>query len=213
MSIRRIGVVLGTVVAVAVIGFVAIQVLQYLRPPMTFTAEGDRLIVNGTTGSDSLADLEAALAAHPETEVIVLNRVEGSDDDAVNLQMARAIRDRELDTHLNKDSIIESGGIELFIGGVNRTMNEGARIGVHSWFDEDEKYQGRDLPKDHPDHQPYLETYRALGVPEDLYWFILAAASSDGMYFMTEADIGRFDILTEPIGEKTQTNLTGLSSH
>jgi hypothetical protein len=33
------------------------------------------------------------------------------------------------------------------------------------------------------------------------------------MYFMTEADIGRFDILTEPIGEKTQTNLTGLSSH
>ena len=213
MSIRRIGVVLGTAISAAVIVFIAMQVLEYLRPPMTFTAQGTQLIVDGTTGSNSLADLEAALAAHPQTEVVVLNRVEGSDDDAVNLLMARAIRGRNLDTHLNRDSVIESGGIELFIGGVSRTMDSGARIGVHSWFDEDEKYQGRDLPKDHPDHQPYLETYRALGIPEDFYWFILAAASSDEMYFMTEADIERFDILTAPIGENAHANLTGPGSH
>jgi len=213
MSIRRIGVVLGTAISAAVIVFIAMQVLEYLRPPMTFTAQGTQLIVDGTTGSNSLADLEAALAAHPQTEVVVLNRVEGSDDDAVNLLMARAIRGRNLDTHLNRDSVIESGGIELFIGGVSRTMDSGARIGVHSWFDEDEKYQGRDLPKDHPDHQPYLETYRALGIPEDFYWFILAAASSDEMYFMTEADIERIDILTAPIGENAHANLTGPGSH
>ena len=213
MSIRRTGAILAAALAVAVLGLVALKLLQWPGPPMTFTAQGNQLIINGTTGSNSLADLQAALAAHPETEVIVLNRVEGSDDDAVNLQMARMIRDRHLDTHLNMDSIIESGGIELFIGGVNRTMSEGARIGVHSWFDEDEKHQGRDLPKDHPDHQPYLETYRVLGVPEDLYWFILAAASSDEMYFMTEAEIDRFDILTAPIDENMHTNLTGLDGH
>lgn len=203
---KRIGVVLGAAAIIVVVAFLVLKVLLRPGPPMTFAAKGDALIVNGTTGRGSLADLQAALAANPGTRVLILSRIEGSDDDAVNLQMARMVRDRKLDTHLNADSVIESGGIELFIGGVNRTMDEGARIGVHSWSDEDEHYQGRDLPRDHPDHKPYLDTYRALGVPEDLYWFILAAAPNDGMYFMTEDDIDRFDVLTAPIGQGLHTD-------
>ena len=198
MSFRRAGILLAGVLAVAAI--VIVIIFQGQSGPMTFTAQGDQLIVNGTTGSGSLADLEEALAENPQIRVVVLNRVEGSDDDSVNLEMARILRSRNLDTHLNADSVIESGGVELFIGGADRTMDKGARIGVHSWYDEDGRYQGRDLPRDHPDHQPYLEAYRALGIPEDFYWFILDAAPSDAMYFLTADDIARFRILTAPPG-------------
>jgi hypothetical protein len=171
---------------------------------MTFTPRDDALVVDGETGSGSLADLEKALAEHPQTRVLILNRIAGSNDDAVNLAMAMLLRRKGLDTHLNSDSVIESGGIELFIGGNQRTMDEGARIGVHSWYDE-EGYEGRDLPKDHPDHRSYLEAYRALGIPEELYWFILAAAPNDSMYFMTDAEIEQFDVLTAQIGEGPDT--------
>lgn len=200
MSVRRKVVVLAAVAIFGVV-LIALIALQLLAPPMTFTAKDDTIVVNGATGSNSLVDLEEALAAHPKTRVLIFNRIEGSNDDAINLAIAQTVRNRNLDTHLNADSVIESGGIELFIGGVNRTMDEGARIGVHSWYDEEGRYEGRALPRDHPDHKPYLETYHALGVPEDLYWFILNAAGTDGMYFMTDEEIERFDIVTWPIGE------------
>ena len=201
MNIRRIGAVLGAAAAVLVIVFIAAKILLRPVPSMTFTAEGNALIVNGETGGTSLADLEGALAAHPNTRTLILDRIEGSNDDTVNLAMARTVRARNLDTHLNNDSVIELGGIELFIGGVHRTMEDGARIGVHSWYDDDGHYEGRDLPRDHPDHKPYLETYRGLGVTDDLYWFILDAASNKDMYFMTNEEIERFGVLTAPIGE------------
>jgi hypothetical protein len=204
MSVRRKRVVAGVTVAIAVAILIALNIFQ--QPPMTFTAKGDTLVVNGTTGSNSLVDLEEALAVNPKTRVLVLNRIEGSDDDAINLVMAQTIRNRNLDTHLNAGSVIESGGIELFIGGFHRTMEEGAHIGVHSWYDEEGRYEGRALPRDHPDHRPYLETYHALGVPEALYWFILSAAGSDGMYFMTDEEIKRFDLVTSPIGEGPHMN-------
>ena len=166
---------------------------------MTFTAEHDRVLVEGTTDRHSLEELEEVLDDNPDVRMLVLGKVEGSDDDSTNLRMAEFVRGRGLTTHLTSQSVIESGGIELFMGGVRRTMERGARIGVHSWMDEDKGYQGRDLAPDHPDHQEYLNAYRALGTPEVFYWFILKAAPSTAMYFLNEEEIARFNILTSPI--------------
>jgi hypothetical protein len=166
---------------------------------MTFSAKADRVTVEGTTNGDSLKELENILATYPQVRVIILDKVEGSDDDSTNLRMAELIRSRGLQTHLTSQSVIESGGIELFMGGVKRTMERGARIGVHSWIDEDTGYEGRDLPADHPDHREYLDAYSSLGVPEALYWFILKAAPSTAMYFLNDDEIKRFSVLTAPI--------------
>lgn len=166
---------------------------------MTFTAKDDRIIVEGTTNHESLAEFQEILDDHPEARVVVLDQVEGSDDDSINLRMAELIRSKGLQTHLTSRSVIESGGIELFMGGAARTMERGARIGVHSWIDEDTGYEGRDLPADHPDHQEYLNAYRIMGAPENLYWFILQAAPSSAMYFLNEDEIKQFNILTAPV--------------
>ena len=166
---------------------------------MSFTARDGAVIVNGVTDEDSFDEFKAVLDAHPETTTIVLNKVPGSDDDDTNLRMAEFIRSKGLATHLTSQSVIESGGIELFFGGARRTMERGARIGVHTWTDDDEGYEGRDLPKSHPDHKVYLNAYRELGAPESLYWFILRAAPEDAMYFLNEEEIARFHVLTAPI--------------
>lgn len=166
---------------------------------MTFTPSGNTLIINGETQADSLVKFRSALKNHPETRIIILNIVPGSDDDDVNLKMAKTIRRHKLSTHLTQNSIIESGGIELFMGGVERTMERGAKVGVHSWSDDDEGYEAHELPKGHPDHKPYIKTYQKLGIPKSFYWFSINAAPADDMYFMSEEELERFDLLTQPI--------------
>lgn len=165
---------------------------------MTFTPEGDTLIINGETQNDSLVKFRAALEKYPQTQKIILNIVPGSDDDEVNLKMARVIRRHQLSTHLTSSSVIESGGVELFMGGVERTMERGAKIGVHSWSD-DEGYEGHQLPKDHNDHKLYIKTYQKLGIPKSFYWFVINAAPSSGMHFMSEEEIVRYNLLTRPV--------------
>lgn len=166
---------------------------------MTFSPKGDALIINGETQADSLVKFRAALNKYPNTRIIILNIVPGSDDDEVNLKMAKTIRRNNLSTHLTRNSIIESGGIELFMGGVERTMEQGAKVGIHSWIDDDEGYEAHELPKDHPDHKPYIKTYKKLGIPKSFYWFTVNSASADEMYFMTEEELERFNLLTKPI--------------
>ncbi len=178
--------------------------LNSFSDDMTFTPYGDALIINGETQPDSLAKFKIALDQYPDTRTIILNIVPGSDDDDVNLKMARVIRKKTLSTHLTRDSVIESGGIELFMGGVERTMERGAKVGVHSWSDDDYGYEAHELPKDHADHKPYIKTYKKLGIPKSFYWFVINAAPADGMYFMTEEELERFNLLTKPIIEPGQ---------
>lgn len=165
---------------------------------ITFTELDDTLILNGETQDDSLMKFKQALARHPNTKRIVLNVVSGSDADDINIKIAKFIRKKKLATHLTSTSVIESGGIELFLGGVDRTMERGAQIGVHSWSDRD-GYEGRDLPENHPDHKLYIKAYTKLGIPKSFYWFTLNAAAANDMYYLSEDEIERFNLLTAPI--------------
>ena len=53
------------------------------------------------------------------------------------------VRNRGIATHLPADGEIASGGVDFFLAGVKRTAEAGAKIGVHSWADDD--YEGREL--------------------------------------------------------------------
>ena len=59
--------------------------------------------------------------------------MEGSIDDHTMIKLAYYVRKKWLNTKLLSYSDINSGAVDLFLAGVERTMEKGAHIGVHSW--------------------------------------------------------------------------------
>lgn len=164
---------------------------------ITFEPSGEDLLVSGTLNQFSLASFEQAIAENPETTRLVLTYVPGSVDDETNLKLGNRVRDLGLDTHLTADSEVHSGGTDLFLAGVERSMEEGAIIGVHSWAEGNRA--GADFPKDDPVHESYVSyTARMLG-SADFYWFTLDAAPVEDTYIMTPADIAKYGLLTKPV--------------
>ena len=50
---------------------------------------------------------------------------------------------------------------------------------------------------DSAEHDLFLDLYADLGIPADFYWFTLSAAPADGMHYMSEEEILRFNLLTD----------------
>ncbi len=189
------GVALG---AAVLAGCVQMEV-AYLNATDTisFEADGSDLLVNGTLNSRSLAAFEEAIADNPDVTRLVLLEVPGSVDDEVNLQLGHRVRDLGLDTHVTADSEIHSGGTDLFLAGVERSMEEGAVLGVHSWAVGN--LQGRDLPKSDPEHAAYVRyTKRMLG-SDAFYWFTLDAAPVQESHVMSAEEIAKYGLLTKPV--------------
>lgn len=149
-----------------------------------FKVLGEAVVMNGVIDSDTEETLTILLDENPQVTTIVMENVEGSVDDEANLILARYIRGKGLNTHVPNNGLIASGGTDLFISGVKRTVGSNAKIGVHSWADGS-GLEGVGLPRNHPEHRKYLEYYRAMGVPVAFYWFTLEAASSDDIHWMS----------------------------
>ena len=104
-------------------------------------------------------------------------------------------------THVPADGEIASGGVDFFLSGVERTVDTGALLGVHSWAAGDGT-TGADVPRDDPQHQLYLDYYAEMGIPAEFYWFTLEAAPAEDIHPMTEAEIEKYGLLTQPIQQK-----------
>jgi hypothetical protein len=198
--IRRFVAVCGAAAfgAAVLAGCVQLEV-AYLNATDTiaFEADGSDLLVNGTLNSRSLAAFEQAMIDNPDVTRLVLLEVLGSVDDEVNLQLGHRVRDLGLDTHVTADSEIHSGGTDLFLAGVERSMEEGAVLGVHSWAVGN--LQGRDVPKSDPEHAAYVRyTKRMLG-SDAFYWFTLEAAPVQETHVMSAAEIAKYGLLTKPV--------------
>ena len=59
--------------------------------------------------------------------------------------------------------------------------------------------EGKDLPQDDPQHDPYLSYYEDIEFAEgrDFYFSTLDAAASDSMHYMTDAEILQYGLATE----------------
>ncbi|POC23669.1 hypothetical protein CRN63_06415 [Vibrio vulnificus] len=179
---------------------------------LTFTVEGSVAKLTGIVCSGSPAAFERMMKENQQVKTLNFVTVGGSINDDANLELAYKVRNKRLDSLINSNGLIASGGTDLFIAGVQRTIETGAKIGVHSWATEDDdgkEIQGADLPKDHPDHQGYIRYYRAMGLaqPSEFYFFTLEKAPSDGMHYMTEAEL-----TTYQVGSVTTKPDSGLSS-
>lgn len=184
-----------------VFGFIAILLIGCATytddyEEVDFEVSGNFAIMSGVIDSDIKEKLEKLLNQHPQITTIIMQEVEGSVDDDANLEAARMVRKRGLNTLVPSDGVIASGGTDFFLAGVKRTVQSGAMIGVHSWAGDDVE-NAIDLPKDHPEHKRYLEYYKEMNIPSEFYWYTLKSAPSDDIHWMTPFEQQKYMIATE----------------
>lgn len=124
---------------------------------------------------------------HPEIKTLVLNNIPGSINDEWNMKACHLIYTKGLETQLLENSIVESGGTDLFVSGKKLHIAKGAKIGVHSW-DGAEK-PAISYPKTHDENKMFLDLYRQVEIDTAFYWFTLKAAPPQEMHYMTEKEI------------------------
>ncbi|MFY0602734.1 MAG: hypothetical protein JXQ93_02210 [Flavobacteriaceae bacterium] len=153
--------------------------------------------LKGTLGTVTYIQIKELIAKHPEVKTLVLLDVPGSMNDAVNMHTGRLVRENGFTTKLLNNSVIASGGVDLFCAGVDRIVSKGAKLGVHSWSDS--YFAASDLPKDHPAHQYQLDYFsmclgESLGA--DFYFYTLSSASFEDIYWMSDKAIKSWKIAT-----------------
>ncbi len=152
--------------------------------------------MNGVIGTDTLAVMQTLFSKYPQIKTIVMQNVPGSMDDDTNLLASMEIRNRGIATHIPADGMVASGGTDMFLAGVTRTIEPGAKLGVHSWSDGSGKV-ALDYPREHQEHVKYLEYYKAIGIDADFYWYTLEAATADNIHWMTAQEIAQYGVLTQ----------------
>ncbi|BDY04159.1 hypothetical protein [Ferrimonas sp. YFM] len=157
--------------------------------------------VNGALGTSSYIKLKALLENNPGLKTLVLENVEGSVNDAINLHTSRLVRNAQLTTEIRKGGEAHSGGVDLFSAGYHRVYQDGATLGVHSWCCTDKGQDAGKLSKDDAQHAPYLTFSREMlgdTLGPDFYFFTIQAAPASGIHKMTRAEIDKYLLADQP---------------
>lgn len=162
----------------------------------SFTIKNNTAYMSGVIDSTTPKVLKDLLEGNPKIDTIVMVDVEGSIDDESNIKASYYLHDNKINTHVPQDGVIASGGVDFFLAGNIRTIESGAKLGVHSWADNDGT-TGNQLSKDHPNHDMYLQYYKYIGIPKEFYWFTLNAAPAEQIYYMTENEMQKYGVLTD----------------
>lgn len=159
-----------------------------------FEVKGDRAMMSGVIAADTPARVLRLIFEAPRVRIIEMRHVPGSIDDEANLRAARYIRQFGFTTLIRSDGMIASGGTDFFLAGVERYIEPGARLGIHSWGGPG--YQGKDVPRDDPQHRLYLDFYAEMGIPAAFYWRTLEAAPAEDIHWMTEDELNTYQCRT-----------------
>lgn len=165
-----------------------------------FVVSGDKVYMNGEINSKTPKQLKEVINNNPEVKTIVMLEVPGSLDDEANIPMAEWVREKGLNTYITENSLIASGGVDFFLAGNKRSMEKGAKLGVHSWKDSS-GVEAKDLPKEHIDHEMNRKYIENMLGKDDFYWYTIYAAPANDIYYMNMEEIEKYNILTEPIIE------------
>ena len=165
----------------------------------SFRVEGHSLYVSGVLTTNTHEKFKEVMADNPGITRLVLDYIEGSSDDDANFPLYADVRARGLETYLKANSEVYSGGVDLFVAGKTRLMEQGAKIGVHSWSDGTK--DAAEYPRTSPEHTKYRSYVQAMLGTDDWYWFTIYAAPAEGMHVMTDAEIEQYGLLTSPVIE------------
>ena len=186
------------------LALVVLAVAIFNRPDtgdgeLHFDVKGEKAYVYGTTDSASAGAVDALIRENPQVDTLVLKYMPGTVDADQNLRLARSVRKNRLKTHLERNSRIASGAVDLFLAGTERTMACGAQIGVHSWSIVGlETYQPRNDIYDARQRQQegFL---RDMGIDPAFYLFTRDAASPQELHILSPEEINQYNLLSEPL--------------
>ena len=158
--------------------------------------EGQVVHIDGLINSRAYRQFKRMLNKNPQVVRIEFGEIEGSSDDDIVVDMGYLIRNRGMATVLPADAQVYSGGVDLFLAGVRRTVEPGAEIGVHEWADGLGR-SGRDFPHGSPHHEPTRKYIEDMLGTDAFYWFTLEAAAFDDIYIMNRSEMIRFGLITQ----------------
>lgn len=171
-----------------------------LDPPgsLSIRYDGDGVAyLSGMLTSNSACKLRALARAHPSVETLVLVDIPGTVDLLNTEEATLFIRRSGWNTRVPSQGSIASGGVMLFLGGVERDVAPGGRVGVHAWSQPN---PGRlfSSPEDIPAkaERAYRKIYRKLGVDPAFYDFQIEAAPAQDIHWMTRAEMERWGLIT-----------------
>ena len=165
-----------------------------------FEVIGDEVHMHHEINSKTYDQFVAVHRANPGIRTIVQHDVPGSVDDETMIRLAYYVRKNGLNTKLTANSKILSGGVDLFLAGVERTVERGAVVGVHSWSDGFR--EAADYPRGSPEHELNRKYVEDMLGSDEFYWFTIYAAPADGIHRMTVSEIERFGLVTKPVSDR-----------
>ncbi len=157
--------------------------------------EKDTIYMKGVIYSNTLKDIKQALSENPSITTLVMEDVPGSIDDEINLVASLEIRKHNINTYIPENGMVASGGTDMFLAGKERAVHSTGKLGVHSWAGMDSV--ALDYPKDHKEHEKYLNYYAKMNIPLDFYWYTLEAAPADDIHWMTSKEMEQYNVATD----------------
>lgn len=159
----------------------------------------DMAYLSGTLGSKTYVQINELINQNPSIKTIKFISIDGSVNDAINMHTGRSIRNAQLTTYMPSDGEAYSGGVDLFVSGFKRKYETGGKLGVHSWCCTAGKPANK-LGKDHPGHGAQLTFFRELLGNElgpEFYFYTINAASFDNVHVMSEAELNKYQLITD----------------
>ncbi|MBA2853904.1 hypothetical protein [Methanococcus maripaludis] len=163
--------------------------------PAIFEIQGDNAVMVGIINENIVLEVENLVNSHPNVKTIVMLNVPGSINSYANLKAARIVRKNNISTIVPKNGYIASGGTVFFCAGVNRSIEEGAKVGVHSWKNDIIKDASK-IPKESSVHKPYVDYFNEMGISDEFYWFMISSSPSFGMHYMNDYEIKKYGLIT-----------------
>ncbi|UPQ90142.1 hypothetical protein [Vibrio sinaloensis] len=163
-----------------------------------FTVQGNQALLAGELGTNTYLQLSKLVKQQPQVDTIVIQSVYGSLNDEINMHTGRLLRQSGLNTVIPRDGFAYSGGVDLFVAGVKRNVEPGAKVGVHSWCCI-EGVTAADLPRNDPAHHDQLVYFNQMLAEKgrEFYYYTLHAAPYDGIHEMSDDEINEFSLITK----------------
>jgi hypothetical protein len=160
----------------------------------TLEVRGNEVYMNNVISDGTLRLFKKMIKENPQVDTLVEVDMPGSENDIVMIDLGYYVRSLGLNTKILSYSKIDSGAVDLFLAGTKRFMVAGARIGVHSWADEDGT-EAKDYPEDSEEHDANADYIEDMLGTNDFYWFTIYAAEAEDIHEMTTSEIKKYNII------------------
>ncbi|QOR36491.1 hypothetical protein IMX26_06690 [Clostridium sp. 'deep sea'] len=162
--------------------------------PAIFEIIDNKAYINGVISKNTARDFEAVIANYPELTTVVFDFVPSSINDDATLKVCEMINSAKLNTLVPYNGLVAGNAVDIFLAGVSRTIESGAKIGVRARTIN--KTVVNNLAKSNNSHQRFLELYKKIGVCEEFYWFTVNAPV-DKIKWLTDEEIKQYNLSTK----------------